>query len=194
MTPSHTTRCTWCPDDPVYRRYHDEEWGVPSRDPDHLFEMLILEGFQAGLSWITILRKRDAFRQALLGFDPHRLATADEHWLETQMRNPAIIRNRLKLNAVRSNAQAWLALADPVDFIWSFTGDRPMIHDYPTQADVPTTGPEAQTMSHSLKRAGFKFVGPTICQSYLQAIGCLMDHTTDCYRHAQLADTPARGL
>lgn len=190
MTHSPQTRCAWCTDDATYRRYHDDEWGTPSRDPAHLFEMLILEGFQAGLSWITILRKRDAFRRALLDFDPNRLAAADDRWLDEQMRNPAIIRNRLKLNAARSNARAWLALRDPVDFIWSFTDGQAIIHNYPTQADVPSAGPEAEAMSRSLKRAGFKFVGPTICQSYLQAIGCLMDHTTDCYRHAELARSP----
>jgi DNA-3-methyladenine glycosylase I len=180
-------RCAWCTDDAHYIRYHDEEWGVPSRDPAHLFEMLVLEGFQAGLSWITILRKREAFRQALLQFDPVRLAAADDVWLDEQMHNPGIVRNRLKLLAARGNARAWLALPDPVEFIWSFTDGRPLIHHYRDMADIPTVGPEADAMSRGLKKAGFKFVGPTICQSYMQAIGCLMDHTTDCHRHAALA-------
>lgn len=184
-------RCTWCTDDADYIRYHDEEWGIPSHDPSHLFEMLILEGFQAGLSWITILRKREHFRQALLGFDPRQLATADERWLDEQMHNPTIIRSRLKLQAARSNAQAWLALPDPVEFIWSFTGGRSLIHHYRNAADIPTVSPESEAMSRSLKKAGFKFVGPTICQSYLQAIGCLMDHTTDCHRYAVLAQPTA---
>lgn len=184
-------RCAWCTDDADYIRYHDEEWGVPSRDPAHLFEMLLLEGFQAGLSWITILRRREDFRRALLEFDPRRLAVADDHWLADQMNNPAIIRNRLKLLAARSNAQAWLALPDPVGLVWSFTGGRSVIHDYDSTADIPVIGPQAEAMSRSLKKAGFKFVGPTICQSYLQAIGCLMDHTTDCHRHAALSQPTA---
>ncbi|MBV6271505.1 DNA-3-methyladenine glycosylase I [Alcaligenaceae bacterium CGII-47] len=180
-------RCAWCTDDIDYLHYHDEEWGVPSHDPAHLFEMLILEGFQAGLSWITILKKRENFRQALLGFDARQLAIADEDWLDEQMHNPTIIRNRLKLQATRTNARAWLALPDPVTYIWSFTDGAPLIHHYNNAADIPIISPQAEAMSHSLKKSGFKFVGPTICQSYLQAIGCLMDHTTDCHRYAVLA-------
>ncbi|HEX7387791.1 MAG TPA: DNA-3-methyladenine glycosylase I [Castellaniella sp.] len=180
-------RCTWCTNDPLYVAYHDHEWGVPSHDPQHLFEMLILEGFQAGLSWITILRKREAFRTALLGFDPHALAKTDETWVETRMQNPAIIRNRLKLQAVGKNARAWLALPDPVDIIWSAVDGKPRIHHYEHLEDIPVAGPEAQQLSKQLKKLGFTFVGPTICQSYLQAIGCLMDHTTDCARYAALA-------
>jgi len=180
-------RCAWCSDDPLYIQYHDREWGVPSRDSRHLFEMLILEGFQAGLSWLTVLRKREAFREALLGFDPRALAQVDEAWIDARMRDPSIIRNRLKLRAARTNAQAWLVLPDPVGLVWSFTGGRPRIHRYAPGDDIPVAGPEAQAMSRTLVRAGFKFVGPTICQSYLQAVGCLMDHTTDCHRHAVLA-------
>lgn len=180
-------RCAWCNDDPLYIRYHDEEWGVPSRSPTHLFEMLLLEGFQAGLSWITILRKREAFRQALLGFDPQALAETDEAWVQDRMENPAIIRNRLKLRAAGRNARAWLAIADPVDLIWSTVDGEPRIHHYATSADIPVAGPEAQALSKRLKRLGFTFVGPTICHSYLQAIGCLMDHTTDCDRYRTLA-------
>jgi len=180
-------RCAWCSDDPLYIQYHDLEWGVPSRDPRHLFEMLILEGFQAGLSWLTVLRKREAFRKALLDFDPKALARVDDAWIDDRMRDPSIIRNRLKLRAARTNAQAWLAQPDPVDLVWSFTGGRPRVHHYGPGDDIPTAGPEAQAMSRVLAKAGFKFVGPTICQSYLQAVGCLMDHTTDCHRHAALA-------
>ena len=180
-------RCAWCNDDPLYIRYHDQEWGVPSRSPTHLFEMLLLEGFQAGLSWITILRKREAFRQALLGFDPQALAETDEAWVQDRMENPAIIRNRLKLRAAGRNARAWLAIADPVDLIWSTVDGEPRIHHHATSADIPVAGPEAQALSKRLKRLGFTFVGPTICHSYLQAIGCLMDHTTDCDRYRTLA-------
>lgn len=183
-------RCRWCTDDPVYIRYHDQEWGVPSRDPRHLFEMLILEGFQAGLSWLTILRRREAFREALCGFDPRALARTDAAWVEDRMQNPAIIRNRLKLQAAGTNARAWLALADPVDLIWSVVDGQPRIHHYADLGDIPTAGPEAQALSRLLKRHGFTFVGPTICQSYLQAIGCLMDHTAGCHRYAALGGRP----
>ena len=181
-------RCTWCSDDPLYVAYHDHEWGVPSHDPRHLFELLILEGFQAGLSWLTILRRREAFRAALQGFDPEVLATTDDAWVQQQMQNPTIIRNRLKLQAVGKNARAWLALPDPVEFIWSVVGGQPRIHRYEQVADIPVAGPEAQQLSKQLKKSGFTFVGPTICQSYLQAIGCLMDHTTDCDWYRVLAD------
>jgi DNA-3-methyladenine glycosylase I len=180
-------RCAWCGDDPIYVRYHDHEWGVPSHDARHLFEMLILEGFQAGLSWITILRRREALRAALLEFDPQSLARTDEAWVQDRMQNPAIIRNRLKLRAAGRNARAWLSLANPVDLIWSSVGGQPIIHQYARTEDIPVAGPEAQALSKQLKGLGFTFVGPTICQSYLQAIGCLMDHTTDCDRHRALS-------
>ncbi|CAM5189318.1 DNA-3-methyladenine glycosylase I OS=Castellaniella defragrans OX=75697 GN=HNR28_000794 PE=4 SV=1 [Castellaniella defragrans] len=154
-----------------------------------------MEGFQAGLSWITILRKREALRQALLGFDPQALAATDEAWVQDRMGNPAIIRNRLKLQAAGKNARAWLAVDDPVALIWSAVGGAPRIHHYAATADVPIVGPEAQALSKQLKALGFTFVGPTICQSYLQAIGCLMDHTTDCdrYRALSTANAPPPG-
>ncbi|MDS1139781.1 DNA-3-methyladenine glycosylase I [Pusillimonas sp. SM2304] len=188
MTPDNRlTRCAWCSSDPVYMAYHDTEWGVPSHDPRHLFEMLLLEGFQAGLSWITVLKKRPRYRQVMFGFDPERLAGMSDGYIQELMQDPGIIRNRLKLNAARQNAQAWLRQSDPVALIWSFVDGQPKINHYARMQDVPTITPEAQTMSRTLKKAGFNFVGPTICQSYLQAIGCLMDHTTDCHRHAALA-------
>lgn len=186
-TSNAPSRCRWCTDDPLYVRYHDQEWGVPSRDPRHLFEMLILEGFQAGLSWLTILRRREAFRAAFFGFDPRLLARTDAAWVGEQMQNAAIIRNRLKLQAAGTNARAWLALDDPAALIWSVVDQAPRIHRYAPGDAIPTAGPEAQALSRLLKRHGFTFVGPTICQAYLQAVGCLMDHTTDCHRHAALA-------
>lgn len=181
-------RCAWCSAGPAYIDYHDTEWGVPSRDPRHLFEMLILEGFQAGLSWITILHKRPAFRQAMFNFDVNLLAAADDAWLESNMQNSAIIRNRLKLKSAITNAQAWLRLPDPVGLIWSVVNNQPKINHYKHHSDMPTAGSEAESLSRILKQHGFKFVGPTICQSYLQAIGCLMDHTIDCYRYAELSN------
>ncbi|HUH61262.1 MAG TPA: DNA-3-methyladenine glycosylase I [Candidimonas sp.] len=182
-------RCYWCTEDPDYIAYHDTEWGVPSRDPRHLFEMLILEGFQAGLSWITILKKRPRFRQALFHFDPSQLASmTDDYINDVLMQDAGIVRNRLKLRAARQNAQAWLALDDPADTIWSFVGGTPKINHHAAHDNVPTSSPEAEAMSKTLKKAGFTFVGPTICYSYLQAVGCIMDHTVDCHRYNQLAD------
>lgn len=187
MAKTTLNRCQWCTDDEQYIYYHDHEWGVPSRDPRHLFEMLILEGFQAGLSWITILRKRQAFKDAFYNFDPIALAKADESWLDTNMQNPAIIRNRLKLKSTIINANAWLNIKDPTDMIWSVVKNKPVINNYASHADIPVISSYAEILSKTLKKQGFKFVGPTICQSYLQATGCLMDHTTDCFRHAELA-------
>lgn len=181
------TRCRWCSNDPLYQQYHDQEWGVPSRDASHLFEMLLLEGFQAGLSWITVLKKRERYREVLYGFNPEKLALMSDANIEELMQDPGIIRNRLKLNAARDNARAWLKLEDPVALIWSFTGGAPIVHHYARHEDIPTTGPEAEHMSRTLKKAGFRFVGPTICQAYLQAVGCLMDHTTGCHRYPALS-------
>lgn len=180
-------RCNWCSDDPLYVAYHDNEWGRPSFDSDHLFEMLILEGFQAGLSWITILKKREAFRQAFFKFDANKLAKADSKWLEQCLQNPKIIRNKLKLNSTITNAQAWLAIDDPVALIWSVVEGKPVINHYKNSSEIPVAGTYAHKLSRILKQHGFKFVGPTICQSYLQAVGCLMDHTTDCHCYLELA-------
>lgn len=180
-------RCHWCTDHPLYMHYHDTEWGVPVHDAQALFEMLILEGFQAGLSWWSVLSRREAFREALAGFDPQRLARLTDKDLQALMHNPAIIRNRLKLQATRSNAQAWLALDDPAALIWSVTDGRTRVHHWARHHDVPATSPESEALSRLLRQAGFRFVGPTICHSLLQATGVLMEHTTDCFRHGELA-------
>jgi DNA-3-methyladenine glycosylase I len=180
-------RCHWCTNDPDYIRYHDTEWGVPSRDPHHLFEKLVLEGFQAGLSWLTVLKKRPRFREVLFNFQACKLADLTDADIDRLMQDPGIIRNRLKLQAARSNARVWLTLNDPVELMWSFTGGTTIVNHYPTHDRVPTVTPQAQAMSTTLKKLGFRFVGPTICQSYLQAVGCFMDHTTNCHRHAELA-------
>ena len=179
-------RCFWCTDDPLYQAYHDEEWGVPQRDARHLFEMLLLEGAQAGLSWITVLKKRERYRQVLHGFDPQRLARLTDEEIELLMQDPGIIRNRLKLKAVRQNAQAWLRLEDPVTLLWSFVGGAPKINHFSDRSQMPAVTPEAEAMSKALKKAGFTFVGPTICYAFMQATGMVMDHTTDCDRYAQL--------
>ncbi|WP_028695853.1 DNA-3-methyladenine glycosylase I [Pseudomonas cremoricolorata] len=179
-------RCFWCTDDPLYQAYHDHEWGTPRRDPALLFEMLLLEGFQAGLSWITVLRKRERYREVLYGFDPVRLAQMSDERIEELMLDPGIIRNRLKLNAVRRNARAWLALDNPAEWLWSFVGGEPKINHFTGRSDIPVSTDEAVAMSKAMKKAGFTFVGPTICYAFMQATGMVMDHTTDCDRYAAL--------
>lgn len=180
-------RCHWCTDHALYIHYHDTEWGVPSYNPQYLFEMLILEGFQAGLSWWTILQKRDHFRDVLFQFNPERLAAMTDDHIDTLMHDPGIVRNRLKLRAARTNAQAWLELDDPVDLIWSLTEGHPLIGHYSDHTQVPTISDHAEELSRRLKAGGFKFVGPLICHAYLQAVGVRMEHTTGCYRYAELA-------
>ncbi len=182
-------RCHWCTVDPLYQAYHDEEWGVPLRDARRLFELLLLEGFQAGLSWITVLKKRERYRQVLFGFDPQRLAHLSDAEIEQLLQDPGIIRNRAKLNAARQNARAWLALEDPVALLWSFVGGVPKINHFRAHRDIPTTSEEAIAMSRALKRAGFTFIGPTICYAFMQAAGMVMDHTTDCDRYPLLSGT-----
>ncbi|MFZ6047923.1 DNA-3-methyladenine glycosylase I [Pseudomonas sp. CR3202] len=179
-------RCFWCNDDPLYIAYHDTEWGVPLKDPAALFELLLLEGFQAGLSWITVLKKRERYREVLFGFDPQRLAVMSDEEIEERMQDPGIIRNLLKLKAARQNAQAWLRLEDPVALLWSFVGGQPKLNHFSGRGDVPAVTPEAEAMSRALKKAGFTFVGPTICYAFMQAAGMVMDHTTDCDRYREL--------
>ncbi|WP_339489156.1 DNA-3-methyladenine glycosylase I [Pseudomonas sp. EL_65y_Pfl2_R95] len=180
------TRCFWCSEDPLYMAYHDEEWGVPLTDPDKLFELLMLEGFQAGLSWITVLKKRERYRQVLHGFDVKRLAELSDDEIEALMQDPGIVRNRLKLKAVRQNALAWLKLDDPVKYLWSFVDGEPLINHFSERGQVPAITPQAEAMSKALKKAGFNFVGPTICYAFMQASGMVMDHTTNCFRYREL--------
>ncbi|EIK55101.1 DNA-3-methyladenine glycosidase I [Stutzerimonas stutzeri TS44] len=180
-------RCNWCGSDPLYIAYHDHEWGVPTRDPQVLFEFLLLEAFQAGLSWITVLRKRERYRQVLFGFDAERLAIMSDAEITERLQDPGIIRNRRKLEAARGNARAWLRLDDPAGFVWSFVGGAPKINRFARIDQVPAVSAEAEAMSRALKKAGFSFVGPTICYAYMQACGMVMDHLTDCERHAELA-------
>ncbi|AJQ49767.1 MULTISPECIES: DNA-3-methyladenine glycosylase I [Pseudomonas] len=179
-------RCFWCTDDPLYQAYHDQEWGTPQRDPALLFEMLLLEGFQAGLSWITVLRKRERYREVMYGFDPEKLAAMSDERIEELMQDAGIIRNRLKLKAARRNAQAWLAVDNPAAWLWSFVGGEPKINHFEVRGDVPAVTDEAKAMSKALQKAGFTFVGPTICYAFMQATGMVMDHTTDCDRYAAL--------
>lgn len=180
-------RCFWCTEDPLYIAYHDQEWGVPQRDAGTLFEMLLLEGFQAGLSWITVLKKRARYREVLFGFDPQRLAQMTDEEIEVRMQDPGIIRNRAKLRAARQNALAWLRLEDPSALLWSFVGGAPRINRFSDRSEVPAVTAEAEAMSKALRKLGFTFVGPTICYAFMQATGMVMDHTLDCDRHPHLA-------
>jgi DNA-3-methyladenine glycosylase I len=184
-------RCAWCGDDPLYVTYHDQEWGVPSFDDAHLFEMLILEGQQAGLSWITILRKRENFRDALDGFDAARIARYTPARIENLLQNPGIIRNRLKLQAAVKNARAFIDTQAEFNgfhrYLWAFVDGSPIQHRIARQQDVPVTTPESDVMSKDLKRRGFSFVGSTICYSLMQAVGMVNDHLVGCPRHAVVA-------
>lgn len=175
-----TRRCPWCGDDPLYVAYHDEEWGRPQRDPRRLFELLILEGAQAGLSWLTILRKREGYRRAFAGFDPRKVARFDRRKIERLLTDPGIVRNRLKVAAAVQNARAWLTLPDPAAHLWGFVGGKPLVHRFRSLRDVPSHTPESDAMSKDLRRRGFKFTGTTICYAFMQAVGMVNDHLVDC--------------
>lgn len=177
-------RCGWATSDPLYIAYHDEEWGRPVHDDRRLFEMLILEGAQAGLSWITILRRRETYRQAFGGFDPAKIARYGAKDVERLMADPGIIRNRAKIEATIKNAQAFLAVAKAeggfAPFLWQFVGGAPRINHW-KGGEVPAESPESKAMSKELKRRGFGFVGPTICYAFMQAVGMVDDHVLTCF-------------
>jgi DNA-3-methyladenine glycosylase I len=175
-------------EDPLYVAYHDEEWGVPSHDRRHLFEMLVLEGAQAGLSWSTILRKREGYRQAFADWDVTRIAAFGPKDVERLMGDAGIVRNRLKVESAIANAQAVLALEETLDdLLWSFAGGEPKQNRFGKLADIPAETPESKAMSKELKRRGFRFVGPTVCYAFMQACGLVNDHTTDCFRYTEVA-------
>jgi len=180
------TRCGWVNADTLYIAYHDEEWGVPVYDDRRLYEMLVLEGAQAGLSWYTILRKRGSYRRAFDGFDPERVARYDERKVASLLQDPGIVRNRLKVNAAIGNARAWLDLHESgvrfSDFLWEFTGGEPVVNQWNRLEDIPAATPASEAMSKALKKLGFRFVGPTICYAFMQAVGMVNDHTTTCFR------------
>ena len=183
-------RCSWAGDDALYQQYHDTEWGVPLHDDRRLFEFLILEGAQAGLSWITILRKRENYRAAFDGFDAERIAAYGANKIESLLLDAGIVRNRLKVQAAITNAQRFLDVQDEFGsfdrFIWQFVGGRTRQNRWRSMAEVPASTTESDALSRELKRRGFKFVGPTICYAHMQATGMVNDHTTDCFRHAEL--------
>jgi DNA-3-methyladenine glycosylase I len=183
-------RCAWAGNDELYQKYHDTEWGVPLHDDRRLFEFLILEGAQAGLSWITVLRKRDNYRAAFDNFDANRVAAYDSNKIESLLQDAGIVRNRLKIQAAIINAQKFLDVQDEFGsfdrFIWQFVGGKTIQNRRRSLADIPSSTAESDAMSKELKRRGFKFVGTTICYAHMQATGMVNDHTVDCFRHKEL--------
>lgn len=183
-------RCAWVSEDPLYLAYHDEEWGVPVYDDQKLFEMIMLEGAQAGLSWITILKRREGYRTAYEGFDPEKMARwSDDKLLELQQ-DKRIIRNKLKIQSARTNAQAFLKLKEEQgrfsEYLWSFVDGQVIQNSWGSMQEVPVSTPASDAMSKDLKKRGFKFTGSTICYAFMQGVGMVNDHTTDCFRCAEL--------
>lgn len=184
-------RCAWVNlNEPLYIHYHDAEWGVPQHDDRHLFEMLILEGAQAGLNWITVLKKRENYRTAFDQFDAEKIARYDEVRVAALLANPGIIRNRLKVQAAIGNAQAFLRVRQEFGtfdaYIWSFVGGQPIINHWQTLREIPAETTESKAMSKDLLKRGFRFVGPTICYAFMQACGLVNDHTIDCFRYSEV--------
>jgi len=184
------TRCEWAGTDPLYVAYHDQEWGVPVHDDRLLFEFLVLEGMQAGLSWMTILKKRENFRQALDSFDPAKIAFYDEAKVADLLNNAGIIRNRLKIRATIDNARAFLKAQEEFGsfdaYLWQFVGGRPIVNTWKTMQEIPAKTEKAVQMSKDLVRRGFRFVGPTICYAHMQATGMVNDHVVSCFRYQEL--------
>lgn len=185
------TRCQWSAGDPLYESYHDEEWGVPCYDDDKLFEFLVLESAQAGLSWITILRKRENYRRAFANFDAGKVARFNRRSIERLMTDPGIVRNRLKIEAAISNARLFLELQAShgsfANYLWAFIDGQPLQNRWRAMAQVPATTPESDAISKDMKKKGFRFFGSTICYAHMQAMGMVNDHTTDCFRHKECA-------
>nr|WP_246133027.1 DNA-3-methyladenine glycosylase I [Paracoccus aurantiacus] len=184
-----TERCGWCGTDPIYVEYHDTEWGVPEYDPRALWEKLVLDGFQAGLSWITILRKRDTFREVFEEFDPERVARWDEKNIEKALQNPGIIRHRGKIEATVKGARRFLEIESAEGFtpwMWGFVGGAPIQNDWTSLAQVPASTEQSVAMSKALKKRGFNFCGPVICYAFMQAVGMVNDHITTCHCHQKV--------
>jgi DNA-3-methyladenine glycosylase I len=180
-------RCEWAEGDELNRRYHDEEWGVPSHDDRHLFEMLVLEGAQAGLSWTTILRKREGYHSAFAGFDPARVARFTARDVTRLLKDPGIVRNRAKIEATITNAKATLALGESLDsYLWGFVDGRPIRNHWKRLGEIPAETPLSKTLSKDLRARGFRFVGPTICYAFMQAVGMVNDHVTTCFRYREV--------
>lgn len=183
-------RCEWCGSDPLYMQYHDQEWGVPCHDNTHLFEMLILEGAQAGLSWITILKKREHYRKVFDQFDIDKIARYTPRKINALLNDPGIIRNRLKVESTVTNARACLALLEQEEslssYLWQFVEGTPIQNKWKSLKDVPASTLQSDQMSKALKQKGFRFTGSTICYAFMQAVGMVNDHVTGCYRHSEI--------
>jgi len=184
------TRCPWAGSDPLYIDYHDTQWGVPLHDDRRLFEFLILEGAQAGLSWITVLKKRNNYRDAFDGFDPEKVARYRHDKIEKLLKNEGIIRNRLKIAAAVDNARAFIKVQNEFSsfdaYIWGFVDGRPVRNEWKSMQQVPAQSEKSKLMSRELKKRGFKFVGPVICYAFMQAVGMVNDHLVDCFRHSEI--------
>ena len=184
-------RCEWAEKDALYIAYHDQEWGVPTHDERRLFELLTLGGAQAGLSWSTILRKREGYRKAFAGFDPSAVAGFDERRIRRLLEDPGIVRNRAKVESAVANARATLAVQDELGgldaYLWSFVQGRPIQNSWRSLHELPAETAESRAMSKDLKRLGFRFVGPTICYAFMQAAGMVNDHVVSCFRHSEIA-------
>ena len=185
------TRCTWVKRDPLYLAYHDREWGVPVHDERRLFEYLILEGAQAGLSWLTILKKREAFRKAFDNFNPEKIARYGEDKIGALLDNPAIVRNRAKIEAAIINARAFLEIREQYgsfdEFVWQFVGGKPIVNHWRSAGQVPASTVHSDALSKALRKHGFKFAGTTICYAFMQAVGMVNDHTINCFRRDELS-------
>lgn len=184
-------RCGWCKGNALYEKYHDEEWGVPVYDDNTLFEFILLESFQAGLSWLTILKKREGFRRSFDHFDYQKIANYQEADIQKLIQNPEIVRNKLKIRAAVSNAQAFIKLQKEYgsfsEYFWSFTKGKPIINRHKTLSEVPATTELSDRISKSLKKHGFKFMGSTVVYAHMQAVGMVNDHVLDCFRHRELS-------
>jgi DNA-3-methyladenine glycosylase I len=189
-SPDPKPRCQWCTGSEIYVRYHDEEWGVPEHDEQRLFAKLILDGAQAGLSWLTILKKREGYYRAFDNFDPVKMARYSEKKKAALMLDPGIVRNRLKIEAAVTNARAYLALREEAGsfdtWLWQFTGGRTKVNAWTVRQKLPATAPESDAMSKALKQRGFKFTGSTICYAFMQAVGMVNDHSVECFRHGEV--------
>ena len=186
-------RCTWCGENPIYVAYHDDEWGVPEHDDKMLYEKLCLDGFQAGLSWIIVLKKRDQFRIAFDNFDPEKVARYGKRQVNRLLKDAGIIRSQSKINGTIANAKAWLEIMERGlgsfdDFLWKHTNHTTIVNKWKTEAQIPTSIPISETMAKDLKKYNFKFVGPTICYAFMQAVGMVNDHVVGCPRYKQLCN------
>lgn len=190
-------RCPWANSDPLYIAYHDKEWGVPEHDDRKLFEKLILEGFQAGLSWLTILKKRENFRRVFENFDPEKMAGFDQRKIQAVLADPGIVRNRLKIEAAVQNARAFLEVQNKYGsfdaYVWQFVDGRPIQNAWRRVEEIPAQSKKSRAMSQDMQKHGFKFVGPTICYAFMQSMGLVNDHLVDCFRYSQICEMSKNG-